>query len=77
MEGTTYKILLVEDDKLDQMAFTRMAQEKRLSYDCTVADGLAQAKSVLGEKQFDVVITDYQLGDGTGVSGSQTQELPE
>ena len=30
MENIRYKILLVEDDKLDQAAFTRMIEEQQL-----------------------------------------------
>jgi len=37
MEGTKYKVLLIEDDKLDRMAFLRMAEDKHLPYRCTVA----------------------------------------
>jgi PAS domain S-box-containing protein len=65
MENTMYKILLVEDDKLDQMAFTRMVEHKELPYDCTVAGSVAQARDILKSERFDIVISDYSLGDGT------------
>lgn len=66
MENTRYKILLIEDDKLDQMAFMRMVQDKELPYDCTLAGSVSEAKSTLSTDGFDIAIVDYMLGDGTG-----------
>ncbi len=65
MESTRYKILLIEDDKLDQKAFMRMVEDNELSYDCTVVGSVSEARSILGSERFDVVIADYLLGDGT------------
>ncbi len=59
------RILLIEDDTLDQMAFTRMVREQNLAYECTMAASVAKAKAVLNNEMFDVVIIDYFLGDGT------------
>lgn len=65
MENTRYKILMIEDDKLDQTAFMRMVEEQELSYDCTMAGSVAEANELLAAKRFDIVIADYSLGDGT------------
>lgn len=65
MENTRYKILLIEDDKLDRMAFKRMLEEEELPYDCTVAGSVSEARDILSSGRFDVVISDYSLGDGT------------
>jgi len=65
MENLLYKILLIEDDKLDQTAFIRMVESKELPYDCTIADSVAQARGILKSERFDIVISDYSLGDGT------------
>ena len=65
METARYKILLIEDDKIDQEAFKRMVQEKQLPYDCTVAGSVSEAQGILVSKNFDVVISDYSLRDGT------------
>ena len=65
MSNTEYKILLIEDDKLDQTAFMRMVKEKELPYDCTVAASVSEALSILASKPFDIIIADYMLGDGT------------
>lgn len=66
MKNTRYKILLIEDDKLDQMAFKRAIEEQNLAYDCTIAGSVSQAQSILATEQFDIIIADYILGDGTG-----------
>jgi PAS domain S-box-containing protein len=65
MENTRCKILFVEDDKLDQKAFERLVKDEKLPYDYTIAGSASEAKSILGSEQFDVVISDYALGDGT------------
>jgi two-component system phosphate regulon sensor histidine kinase PhoR len=65
LETARYKILLIEDDVIDQMAFMKVVKEENLSYDCTMADTISQAKSLLNNQEFDVVIADYMLKDGT------------
>ena len=65
MENTRYKILLIEDDKLNQMTFMRMVEDNELSYDCTAAESVSGARNILGSERFDVVIADYLLGDVT------------
>jgi PAS domain S-box-containing protein len=65
MESTKYRILLVEDNELDQMAFKRAVEQNSLPYDCTIAGSVTEARSVLASGRFDIVISDYRLGDGT------------
>jgi PAS domain S-box-containing protein len=65
MENTRYNILLIEDDKLDQMAFTRLVEDQELPYDCKIAGSVSEARSILGREGFDIILTDYSLGDGT------------
>ena len=65
MENKRYKILMVEDDRLDQMAFKRMVKEESLLYDYTIAGSVAQARQIIGGQKFDLVFVDYLLGDGT------------
>jgi PAS domain S-box-containing protein len=59
------RVLLIEDDKIDQLAFKRFVLEARLAYDYQVAGSVAEARRLLGTEKFDVVVTDYSLGDGT------------
>ncbi len=65
VDNRKYKILLIEDDEIDQMAFKRLVQNEGLPYDYTIAGSVAEARSILGSERFDIVITDYLLGDGT------------
>jgi PAS domain S-box-containing protein len=65
MEKTRYKMLLIEDNDLDQEAFERLVKDEQLPYDYTIAGSVAEAKSILASKKFDIVISDYALGDGT------------
>jgi PAS domain S-box-containing protein len=65
MENKRYKMLFVEDNDLDQQAFERLVKDEQLPYDYTIANSVAQAKAIYASKQFDIVISDYALGDGT------------
>lgn len=65
MGKTKYKILLIEDNKVDQTAFRRFVKDQQLPYDCTIAGSVSEAQNILGSETFDIVIADYLLGDGT------------
>ena len=61
-----HNVLLIEDDKIDQAAFKRMVEVEGLAYDCTIVGSVGEARSVSGGLEwFDVIISDYSLGDGT------------
>src|SRR4030042_4135319 len=76
MENARCKILMVEDDKLDQKAFEQLVKNEKLSYDYTIADSVSKAKSILDSEQFDIVISDYALGDGTAFDFVNTVNNP-
>lgn len=61
------RVLMVEDDKIDQMAFRRMVDQLGLPYDCQLAASLREANDALAARRFDIILSDYQLGDGTGL----------
>ncbi|MCJ7777138.1 MAG: hypothetical protein MUP16_02340, partial [Sedimentisphaerales bacterium] len=65
MAESRYRILLIEDDKIAQMAFKRFVVEESVPYDCTIASSVSEANGILAAGKFDVVIVDYLLGDGT------------
>jgi len=67
MEHTKYKVLLIEDDKLDRMAFERFVENEKIPYDYMTAGSISEAQSILGSKQFDIIVSDYSLGDGTAL----------
>ena len=68
MDDTRYKILLIEDDRLDQMAFERFLKDKKLPYDCKIASSVSQAHTILECEDFDAIVSDYSLGDGTALN---------
>jgi len=65
MKDKGYKILLVEDDIIDQMAFKKMIRRGELDYEYMIAGSAEEATAALESDSFDLVITDYMLGDGT------------
>jgi len=65
MSQDRYSILLIEDDRVDQLAFKRFVEQAQLNYDYEIVSSFREAKNILSNKQFDVVIADYFLGDGT------------
>ena len=67
MNYTKYKVLLIEDNKLDRMAFERFVCDQKLRYDCTAASSITEAKEILKSEHFDIIISDYSLGDGTAL----------
>jgi len=67
MEYKKYKVLLIEDDKLDRMAFERFVHDQKLQYDYTAVRSVSQAKEMLKSEQFDIIVSDYSLGDGTAL----------
>jgi diguanylate cyclase (GGDEF)-like protein/PAS domain S-box-containing protein len=59
------RLLLIEDDKVDQLAFRRLVEDQKLPYSCSIARSVAEARKILSEEHFDIVISDYTFGDGT------------
>jgi len=61
------KILVIDDDLVDQMAIKRMIDQISTDhqYLVQVADSVAVAKTTLEQEDFNCIICDYNLGDGT------------
>ncbi|MBK6345923.1 MAG: PAS domain S-box protein [Bacteroidales bacterium] len=59
------KLLYIEDDLVDQMAFKRLIRENSLPYEMTLANSVKSALEKFSEGTFDIVISDFLLGDGT------------
>ncbi|MCD4677408.1 MAG: PAS domain S-box protein, partial [Desulfobacula sp.] len=64
MKDVKIRLLLVEDDKVDQMAFERYVKNNKLPYDYTIAGSIAEAEKIIKSNSFDIIISDYMLGDG-------------
>jgi PAS domain S-box-containing protein len=60
-----YKVLLIEDEETDRMAFQRFMRTNDLLCVADMATSVEEARRVLKEKVYDAVITDHDLGDGT------------
>jgi len=63
----TIKVLLVEDDAIDSLAFMRHVKQAALPYDYTIVTSLAEAQTTLDLQSFHIAILDYNLGDGTAL----------
>ena len=59
------RILIIEDDLIDQMAITRLFDRQGIGIQCTIANSISEAKNNLTNDQFDLVISDLNLADGT------------
>lgn len=64
MKDRKIRLLLIEDDKVDQMAFERSVKKNDLPYDYSIAGSIAEARKITKSINFDVIISDYMLGDG-------------
>ena len=58
------KLLLVEDNKVDQLMFKHFVSQEQIHYDYVISDSIADAKQFLKKVMFDIVLIDYDLGDG-------------
>lgn len=59
------RTLIIEDDKVDQMAFKRFVKDENLPYNYNIAGSISEAKKILDFQRFDIAISDFSLGDGT------------
>ena len=73
------KVLFVEDDAIDRLAFTRFVRQSALPYNYVTATTLAEATRILEKQTFDIAILDFHLGDGTAselIEQIKTKKLP-
>lgn len=68
MEKPAIKILIVEDNPIDQIAFKRLVAKENLPYDYVVTSSLEEARRSLSTREFDIIVTDYNLSDGIGLN---------
>lgn len=57
------RVLLIEDDHVDQVAFRRKMDG--LPFEYAIAGSIAEAKKLLKKNTYDIVLIDFFLGDGT------------
>jgi PAS domain S-box-containing protein len=66
MSAKPIRVLVVDDDAVDRMAFFRHVERQALPYQCTTAESVAETRPIARAEKFDVVILDHNLTDGTG-----------
>src|ERR1700683_1786243 len=66
MSANKIKVLMVDDDQVDRLAFLRHVEKQSLLYECKTAGSVAEARAIPHTEKFDVIILDHNLNDGTG-----------
>jgi DNA-binding NtrC family response regulator len=74
MHNENNKVLLIEDDTVDQLAFTRLVEDEKLPCTYSIAGSVSEARRILSDDHFDIVISDYSLGDGTAFDAIDFQK---
>jgi PAS domain S-box-containing protein len=59
------RVLLIDDDHVDQMAFQRKMKETNEPFEIDSAESMMEGKRKLSENKYDIVLVDMSLGDGT------------
>lgn len=59
------RVLVVEDDEFDQLSLRRVIDGEGLPYDLAIVATAAEARRLLATREFDVLVTDYRLPDGS------------
>jgi PAS domain S-box-containing protein len=67
MENARYKVLLIEDNQIEQRMFQRYVENNNLDYDCLITGSVAEARNALNSQTFDIIISDHDIGDGTAI----------
>ena len=67
MSEKLIRILLLDDDEIDRLAVQRHVEREQLPYRLETANTIAEARQLLQQNRYDLVLLDYQLPDGTGL----------
>lgn len=62
------RLLLIEDDEVDRLAFERFVRREGLPYLCSFAKNLDEGLRAVEGGGFDIVLTDFHLGDGDALA---------
>ncbi|MFK8104846.1 MAG: response regulator [Saprospiraceae bacterium] len=72
-----YRVLFIEDDLVDQMAAMRVLKKAKLNLQVHNVNNIAEGLQQLQTQNFDLVISDYHLADGTAVDlAKYLQQIP-
>ena len=61
------QLLIIEDNEIDQLAIIRHFNSEELPYDITTSKTVKDSLKKLKEDEYDVLLIDYNLPDGTGL----------
>lgn len=67
MTSDRIRILLVDDDEIDRESLSRHIDESELPYALTALGSKRAGLQALATATFDIVLLDFELGDGTGL----------
>lgn len=65
--GKKIKLILVEDDEIDRLAFKRASRAFHIPIDYVIVESIAALRDYLSVGSGDVIFTDYYLDDGTAL----------
>jgi PAS domain S-box-containing protein len=65
MSRSAYRVLFLEDDPVDRMAFDRQIRKDLLPWEVSSSATIAEARQHLSDAPFDAMVLDYRLTDGT------------
>lgn len=57
-------LLLIENDKVDELALLRAVAENKLPYEVSVTRSISEARQILDKQCFDIIVADFNLSDG-------------
>ena len=61
------RVLLIEDDEVDALAFARKVAADQLPYQTHIARSLADTRNLLATQSFDIILADNDLPDGSSL----------
>ncbi len=64
MSAQRLKVLVIEDNRMDQTIFRRFIEKNQIPYDCSYVESVSGALQKLNSDRFDIIIADYFLSDG-------------
>jgi signal transduction histidine kinase len=70
------RVLLIEDDEIDERALLRYVSRTSLPYDVRTARSIAEGRQQLAASDFDVVLIDFDLRDGTALDILPLLDVP-
>ena len=77
IEERTIRLLLVDSDKNNQLAFEKYVNDMQLPYEYEIVDSITRAENIIKHVYIDVVVSDFLLCDGASFElFCQFSEIP-